>query len=120
MTERERLIKLIDDGCFEACKKKNDDVKLAHYLADFLLENNVLPLEIKPGDTVYINGLALKVSFVHIDDKVYYCVQIECAGEDCRECPLFFIGSEYCNGYIEFTADDIGKTVFLTKGCKNA
>lgn len=55
MDERERLIKLIDDGFWEACKKKNDDVKIAHYLADRLLENGVIVPPVKVGDTVWDN-----------------------------------------------------------------
>jgi len=54
MNERERLIRLLDDGCFEACKKKNDDIKLVHYLADYLLENGVILSPVKVGDTVYM------------------------------------------------------------------
>lgn len=119
MTERERLIKLIENGCFDACKKKNDGVKLAHYLADYLLENNVLPLEFKPGDTVYIKGRAVKVSYVYIGDEVFYCIHQRCYDTHCHDCPLYYIGDENCDGYFEFKAEDIGKTVFLTKECKN-
>ena len=119
MNKREKIINLLDKGCYKAA----DDIsgkRANEVIADYLLENNVLPLELKPGDTVYIKGKAVKVSYVYIDDEVSYCVQQHCYDTHCHDCPLYSLGDENCDGYFEFKADDIGKTVFLTKECKNA
>ena len=116
MTERERLIEILDNACFEACKRKNDVIKLCHYLADNLLENGVIVPPVKVGDTVYIHGKPVDIDFVHVDDeKCYYCVQLDCSKRNCDDCnfcsSIFTRGT---HGYIEFTAEYIGKTVFLT------
>lgn len=78
-----------------------------------------LEVHCKPGDTVYIKGKQAKVSFIHMDsDSIHYCCQF-----DCEECPCRFYNGKRLwghnidcdiNGYIEFTAKDIGKTVFLS------
>lgn len=77
---------------------------------------------IKVGDTVYIKGDPVEISFIHIEDEIYYCVQFDCAERDCSTCPFYedeisWEGEHNCKtyGYIEFTANDIGKTVFLTR-----
>lgn len=91
MNERERLIKLIDDGCFEACKKKNDDVKLAQYLADYLLANGVIIPPVKVGDTVYQTDNAGDIYESKITEIIYGTKDIA------------------------FGEIAIGKTIFLTK-----
>lgn len=77
-----------------------------------------LEVHCKPGDTVYIKGKPVKVSFLHIEEDIHYCCQW-----DCDECPCPFYeevvsweGEADCriNGYIEFTDKDIGRTVFLS------
>ena len=77
-------------------------------------------LPCKVGDTVYINGVALKISFIHIENEISFVVQFDC--DSCDDCPFYvddvsFEGEHDCktNGYIEFTEKDIGKTVFLEK-----
>ena len=117
MTQREKLIDLLNDGC-NSCEKAGDK-SITEFLADYLIENNVIPLELKPGDTVYIKGKAVKVSYVYIGAEVFYCIHQHCYDTHCHDCPLYFLGDENCDGYFEFKADDIGKTVFLTKECKN-
>lgn len=79
----------------------------------------LLRLACNVGDTVYIKGIALDVSFIHVEEEVTYCVQFEC--DDCGDCPFYeeevsWEGEYSCrtNGYIEFKEADIGKTVFLT------
>lgn len=116
MTERDRLIELIKNGFFTApvyenlCTNKRTAVD---YLADFLLKNGVIVLPVKVGDTVYINGKPAEVSFIHIEHDMTFCIQIDCFWKDCEDC--CFVDSNTCNnGYFEFTASDIGITVFLT------
>ncbi|MGN1303747.1 MAG: hypothetical protein ACI4YB_01800 [Oscillospiraceae bacterium] len=117
MTERERLIELIKNGFFtkpvyEAlCTNKR---KASEYLADFLLENGVIVPPVKVGGTVYINGKPAEVSFIHIEHDMTFCIQVDCFWRDCEDC--CFADSDTCNnGYFAFTADDIGKSVFLTR-----
>ena len=80
----------------------------------------MISLACNVGDTVYIKGVPLKVSFIHIESKIHYAVQFDC--DDCGDCPFYkddvsFEGEHDCrtNGYLEFTEEDIGKTVFLTQ-----
>ena len=124
MNERERLIELLMLGELEADKQgvfncSRSEWK-AEIMADFLLDNGVTVLPVKVGDIVYIKGEALKISFIHIEKEIYYCIQFDC--EECCVCPFYedevsWEGEHDCrtNGYLEFTANDIGKTVFLTR-----
>lgn len=89
-------------------------------LAENLIANGVIVPPCKVGDTVYIKNRPLIISFLHIENEVYYVVQFDC--DDCGDCPFYedevsFEGEHDCrtNGYIQFTEKDIGKTVFLTK-----
>jgi len=52
MTDREKLIALLDDGCYKACSDASGK-KVNEVLADYLLENGVTILPCKVGDTVY-------------------------------------------------------------------
>ncbi len=74
----------------------------------------IVELSCSVGDTVYINGKPVKVSFIHIEEKPTYCIQIDCIEASCHRCP-FKGDNKICTGYYEFSDDDIGKTVFLTK-----
>ncbi len=74
------------------------------------IERKIVELSCGVGDTVYIKGKPAKISFIHIEEEPIYCIQIDCFGVSCHRCP--FKGS---TGYYEFSDDDIGKTVFLTK-----
>ena len=72
----------------------------------------------KPGDTVYIKGCPVTVTFLHIEEDIHYCCQWDC---DKCHCPFYAKvvsreGKVDCGtkGYIEFTKKDIGKTVFLS------
>lgn len=71
----------------------------------------------KPGDKVYIKGIPMIVTFLHIDkEDINYCCQFCCnMPYKCIQCPLYK-GKISClgNEYVEFTAKDIGKTVFLS------
>lgn len=73
------------------------------------------------GEVVYINGEAVEISFIRIEKEVYYCIQFNCENYDCSACPFFeevvsWEGEHDCktDGYLEFTTNDIGKTVFLS------
>ena len=127
MTERERLIELLKSDSCESTMLCDPNCKYASLkrcyeerTADYLLENGVIVPPVKAGDIVYIKGEALKISFIHIEKEIYYCIQFDC--EECCVCPFYedevsWEGEHNCrtNGYLEFTANDIGKTVFLTR-----
>lgn len=116
MTDRERLIELIHKCDIMSIPTG----EFTEGFADYLLENGVIVPLVKVGDIVYIKGEALKISFIHIEKEIYYCIQFDC--EECCVCPFYedevsWEGEHDCrtNGYLEFTANDIGKTVFLTR-----
>ena len=118
MTDRERLIDLM----IEAKRTDPETGSFTDYLADYLLEHGVIVLPCKVGDTVYIKGEPVKISFLHIDNEITYCVQFDCEKFDCFSCPFYEDevsreGEHDCRtyGYMEFTESDIGKTVFLTR-----
>lgn len=102
MSERERLIKLL--GCKYNCVDRN---KCLEGQADYLLENGVIVLPVKVGDTLYTADRKLNVIFE----------------ETVR---TFFIGHPSYNGDMpllkmirtnkhDIPIDNYGKTVFLTK-----
>lgn len=91
--------------------------KLAEY-EDLEEQGKLLRLTVKVGDTVYIKGCPVTVTFLHIEEDIHYCCQWDC---DKCPCPIYAKvvsreGEVDCgiNGYIEFTKKDIGKTVFLS------
>lgn len=82
----------------------------------------IVELPCKAGDTVYIKGEAVTIAFIHIDETITCCVEFDCGERDCSTCHFYeddvsWEGEHDCKaiGYYEFTADDIGVTVFLTK-----
>ena len=127
MNERERLIELLmqgdiaaaKQGVFNCCMCKRE----AEILADYLLSNGVIVPLVKMGDIVYIDNAPHNVVHITIEEDgisycaKYYCDEYEC----CKECPfakeISFGEVIMCEGneYHEFTASDIGKTVFLTR-----
>ena len=120
MTDRDRLIELLSATHTETDNYKEQARLHDEYIADYLLANGVIAPPCKVGDTVYIKNRPLIISFLHIENEVYYVVQFDC--DDCGDCPFYedevsFEGEHDCktNGYIQFTEKDIGKTVFLTK-----
>ena len=52
MTSRDRLIELLDDGCYKACSDKSGK-KVNEFLADFLLEKGVIVPPCHIYDTVF-------------------------------------------------------------------
>lgn len=112
MNERERLIELIEDGncCYlstEKCKNLMCECRTCceQVLANYLLENGVVVLPCKIGDTVYIipkyNGkpycgvISDKIQMIGITSRGYH---IKTRGK-----------SNFNKTYI------LGKTAFLTK-----
>ena len=97
MTERERLIELIlsaDISLF------GTDKSFAEVYADYLLEKGVIVLPCKVGDTIYRCGDPIKKVYEwEIEHVELYFDEI-----------VFVDDSDN-----EFTAADIGKTVFLTR-----
>lgn len=93
MTERERLIELLDVIIQPGEKTLGD-------IADYLLEKGVIVLPCKVGDTIYRCGYpSKKVYEWEIEHVKLYLDEI-----------VFVDDSDN-----EFTAEDIGKTVFLTR-----
>ena len=118
MTDRERLIDLI----IESKKTDPETGSFTDYLADYLIEHGIIVPPCKVGDTVYIKGKPVKISFLNIQNEITYCVQLDCEKLDCFSCPFYedevsWEGEHDCGtyGYMEFTESDIGKTVFLTR-----
>ena len=124
MTERDRLIELIvtaENEVFRAFPYTNS-TKRIEMVADYLLENGVIVPLVKMGDIVYIDNAPHNVVHITIEeDGISYCAKYDCDEyECCKECPfakeISFGEVIMCEGneYHEFTASDIGKTVFLT------
>ena len=125
MTERDRLIELIvtaENEVFRAFPYTNS-TKRIEMVADYLLENGVIVPPVKMGDIVYIDNAPHNVVHITIEeDGISYCAKYDCDEyECCKECPfvkeISFGEVIMCEGneYHEFTASDIGKTVFLTR-----
>ena len=125
MNERERLIELLmqgdiaasKQGVFNCCMCKRE----AEILADHLLENGVTVLPAKVGDTVYIKNEPYDILAMYIEEnEISYIANYDCEERNCLECPyakeVLFGEVTMCekSEYSEFTASDIGKTVFLT------
>ena len=53
MTDRERLIKLLDDVIYNSLPKHNKGEKVVENIADYLLSNSVIVLPCRVGDTVF-------------------------------------------------------------------
>ena len=140
MTERERLIELIETGTRLAYDKSLEEVRrivkenhhfnsatdrtvsVSEMVADFLLENGVTVLPAKVGDTVYIKNEPHDILAMYIEgNEISYIANYDCEERNCLECPyakeISFGEVIMCEGneYSEFTASDIGKTVFLTR-----
>lgn len=120
MTDRERLIELLEDTLHEW--ESDVSVQTLTEIAEHLIENGVIVLPCKVGDTVYIKGKPVKISFLNIQNEITYCVQLDCEKLDCFSCPFYedevsWEGEHDCGtyGYMEFTESDFGKTVFLTR-----
>ncbi len=116
---RDQAEKYIDSG---EPGKAIENVILAQWLEELVqYRKERLNLICAVGDTVYIKGEAVKVSFIHVDETITYGMIFECK-KRCFMCPFceeaFSLKDEYeclTPGYYQFTADDIGKTVFFSR-----
>ena len=129
MTERERLIELLKSDSCESpmlcdpnCKYANLERCYEERTADYLLENGVTVLPAKVGDTVYIKNEPHDILAMYIEEnEISYIANYDCDERNCLECPyakeILFGEVTMCekSEYSEFTASDIGKTVFLTR-----
>ena len=103
MTERERLIELLKESEKKVSEIFSEPLEIEEWLgvyADYLLANGVTVLPCKVGDTIYRCGDPIK--------KVYEW-EIEHI-ELYLDAIVFVDDSDN-----EFTAEDIGKTAFLSK-----
>lgn len=115
---RDRLEQMVIDA---EIKWQNSTRSFSQVCADHLIENGVIVPPCKVGDTVYIKNRPLIISFLHIEENnISFVIQFDCG--NCDTCPFYeddvsFEGEHDCKtmGYIEFTEEDIGKTVFLTR-----
>ena len=128
MNERERLIELLKSDSCESpmlcdpnCKYANLERCYEERTADYLLENGVTVLPAKVGDTVYIKNEPHDILAMYIEgNEISYIANYDCEERNCLECPyakeILFGEVTMCekSEYSEFTASDIGKTVFLT------
>lgn len=129
MTERERLIELLKSDSCESpmlcdpnCKYATLERCYEERTADYLLENGVTVLPAKVGDTVYIKNEPHDILAMYIEgNEISYIANYDCEERNCLECPfakeISFGEVIMCekSEYSEFTASDIGKTVFLTR-----
>ena len=120
MTEREKLIKLIETGTNLASKKAVEEtarivkenhhynsatdktVSISEMLADYLLENGVIVPLINEADTVYVVLLNKVFKFDIISVNIF-------------QNRLIYKGQHGLNLSYTFRPRDIGKTVFLTR-----
>ena len=124
MTERERLIELIEAGTRIAYDRSLEDVKrivkenhhfnsatdrtvsVSEMVADFLLENGVIVPPVQVGATVYCTD-----SYRHLIKP------LEIIGFEVdytkRICKYYCSGGDYTPAW--FNTAEIGKTVFLTR-----
>lgn len=120
MTNKERLIELIDDfgddvALCDVCSRPREDCEgcTNEQLAEYLVQNGVIVPPVKIGQVVYylldrfIEPCTIKIIFLgnytDKDGNYSYMAEIHFDREDCP----------YVTTEIYFT--DIGKTVFLTK-----
>lgn len=110
MTERERLIELINQA--QAKSDDNFGMTNSEQMADFLLENGVVVPPVKVGDTVYTN-VSWQGWYLRDKDKPY-------------KAKVVYIGINGSKNYVNvvyekndnmltFTFDEIGDRIFLTR-----
>lgn len=113
MTERERLIELLNDVAstqYEGDKIIKSELDIddedINHIADYLLANGVIVPPCKVGDTVY------QVTRNFISEFRVRFIEISTCGN-------LFLHTDLINGIVYtgeiFSKSEIGKTVFLTK-----
>lgn len=113
MTERERLIELLDDYTENLSARDLHKADFAEKFADFLLKSGVFVPPCKVGDVVYMPIITDDTHELAIWDITISQISIE-KGKLLDE--AYAIGT-ICKSEsgISFDFNDIGKTVFLTK-----
>lgn len=105
MSEREKLIELLENGFYEALSKikgEDKDKKACDFLADYLLEKNVFITPVTEGDSVYIIMFNRVIPFDVISVSLFRKILIYKAQHGVH---LTWV----------FKMEDFGKTVFLTR-----
>lgn len=99
--------------CKECIYKPMCKYNQSYICENFKDKSKFTELSLNVGDTVYIKGIPLKISFIHIEKEIVYAIEFDCS--KCDDCP-FSDNKHNCktNGYFEFTDKDIGKTVLLS------
>ena len=110
MTERERLVELLE----EAEGQVNNDLPTIEEIADYLLANGVIVPPCKVGDTVFIidnrDMLDIDPSVCSVvEDEIY---EMGYGKTQSGELKWLFLVIESGE---DFYDDEVGKTVFLTK-----
>lgn len=103
MTDRDRLIELIEDTAHE-----KGGMPIFSELADYLLANGVIVSPLKLGDKIY---KIFDIESIHRKIVKIEVLEIEIIFR--RSCGT--VRKKYSYNYNAFTNDDFGKTVFLTK-----
>ena len=117
MTERDKLIELLKNDscqspmlCDPNCKYAKLERCYEERTADYLIENGVLMLPVKIGDTVYILDKLVNVIEGEVV-KIEYTCEAENYSKFIRE--KFLVS--FTSSATQYDFYDIGKFVFLTK-----
>lgn len=112
MTDRDRLIKIVDDfgddiSFCDICKRPKEDCEGCknEQLADYLLANGVIVPPCKVGDVMY----SLYRGAIH--RTIVFSVVAETKNDNW----IYIVEGEIFNGISIFRKFIVGKTVFLTK-----
>lgn len=118
MIECERLIELLDSGCYEAASKlksDNSNKKFCEFIADYLLANGVIMPSVMVGDRVWfineltkLTGEICEATVIRIEYN-YYTSPSEWI---VIEYNSSIIGNQEYKNRVDLM---IGKTVFFTR-----
>lgn len=113
MNERERLVELLKDNQGDSTYYMTDEA--VQSVSDVLLENGVVVLPCKVGDTVYIvHNTAESIELDCLETCIYETVIDSIHISGIVEYHMFY--KKIIHPDCDFFSDkDIGKTVFLTK-----
>lgn len=113
MNERERLIEILKDNQGDSTYYMTDEA--VQSVSDVLLENGVVVLPCKVGDTVYIvHNTAESIELDCLETCIYETVIDSIHISGIVEYHMFY--KKIIHPDCDFFSDkDIGKTVFLTK-----
>ena len=117
---KDRLIELIR-GAKKNTKGANCDLEREHLFADYLIENGVIVLPCKVGDTLWVVWSYTKAQQKKVYPVKVYALRYDNKKNNMRVCVEGDFKIDYCNGYYThryqgtFSWENIGKTVFLTR-----